>query len=161
MVDVLTSRQRSYCMSRIRGKDTAPETVVRRAAFALGYRFRLHSRDLPGTPDLVFPSRRRVIFVHGCFWHGHRCRYGRHLPKTNTDFWAAKRSANNRRDRRAKRALWAEGWKVLTIWGCQLRDDSRLRERIDRFLCPRGGYGTKSRSASGRPPGEPVKRPAS
>src|SRR5581483_5419780 len=100
MADVLTPEQRSRCMSRIRGKDTGPELVVRSMAHRMGYRFRLHSRLLPGRPDLVFPGLRKVVFVHGCFWHMHRCRFGRVTPVTNATFWMNKRSGNMRRDRK-------------------------------------------------------------
>ena len=134
MADVLTPEQRRLCMSRNRTKNTSPERAVRRLAFSMGYRFRLHHCDLPGTPDLVFVSLRRVIFVHGCFWHGHRCKYGRHLPKTNTAFWAEKRLTNRRRDIRATRQLVSNGWRILRVWECQVRDEKKFRERIAAFM---------------------------
>lgn len=115
MTDVLTPDQRSYCMSRIHGKNTKPEMIVRRLAHAMGYRFRLHRKDLPGKPDLVFPRLQKVILVHGCFWHLHRCKYGRVTPKTNSEFWQSKREATRARDKRSIRALKALGWDVLVV----------------------------------------------
>lgn len=108
--------------------------LVRKVAFALGYRYRLHRRDVPGCPDLVFVGRRKVIFVHGCFWHRHaRCALAR-MPKSRLDFWQPKLESNRKRDRRNQRALAREGWGVLTIWECQLKDVGRLKDRIRRFL---------------------------
>ena len=109
MADVHTPEQRSYNMSRIRGRDTKPELIVRSIVHQMGFRFRLHRKDLPGKPDLVLPGRGKIIFVHGCFWHMHRCRYGRVVPKTNAEFWQAKRQGNMDRDRRNRRALRADG----------------------------------------------------
>lgn len=120
-------------MSRVGAKDTGPEREVRRMAHALGYRFRICRADLPGRPDIVFPSRNKVIFVHGCFWHGHSCGKGK-LPKSNTDFWAAKIALNRARDRRSVRALRRLGWSVLVVWQCQLRNPVVLRDRIVDFL---------------------------
>jgi DNA mismatch endonuclease (patch repair protein) len=120
-------------MSRIRGKDTKPEMVVRRLVHAMGYRYRLHQKDLPGKPDLVFPCLKKVIFVHGCFWHVHNCRYGRVKPATNAEFWESKRSGNRERDARNRRHLTQLGWQALVIWECQVvRKDTA--ERIRRFL---------------------------
>ncbi len=133
MTDNLTLKQRSYTMSRVRSVDTSPELVVRRLSYALGYRHRLHRRDLPGTPDLVFPSRRKVIFVHGCFWHGHGCSRDR-TPATNRAYWNAKRRRNKARDHRDLAELCALGWKALLVWECELRDLVRLTRRIRRFL---------------------------
>jgi DNA mismatch endonuclease (patch repair protein) len=144
-MDVLTPAQRSRLMARIGPKDTAPEMAVRRAAHALGYRFRLHRRDLPGTPDLVFPSRRAVVLVHGCFWHRHGaagCRAGRASPGTRPEFWAAKFEANVRRDRRTAARLRALGWRVLVVWECHTRPSAReaMVARLARFLAgPRTG----------------------
>lgn len=134
MVDVLTKDQRSFNMSRIRGKDTKPEFVVRRLVHLLGYRFRLHRRNLPGCPDIVLPRHRKVIFVHGCFWHMHRCRYGRVQPKTNRRFWEKKRKGNVERDRKNVRALKRLGWKVLVVWECWTRDTAPLQKRVQDFL---------------------------
>jgi len=133
-MDVLTSEQRSYCMSRIRGRDTKPEIVVRKLVHALGYRFRLHRRDLPGVPDLVLPKHRKLIFVHGCFWHMHSCRYGSVVPKTNAEFWAHKRQGNVARDQRNVRQLRRDGWRVRVIWECETREPDKLLPRLARFL---------------------------
>ncbi|HUU09426.1 MAG TPA: very short patch repair endonuclease [Phycisphaerae bacterium] len=134
MADVLTDEQRRYCMSRIKGKDTKPEMVVRRLVHALGYRFRLHRRDLPGCPDLVLPRHRKVIFVHGCFWHRHRCRYGRPMPATRRQFWKKKFEGNKQRDARNRRALRRLGWDVLVVWECQTRKPDKLIDRLVAFL---------------------------
>lgn len=137
MTDPLSPAQRSALMSRIRGKDTQPELAVRRLLHAMGYRFRLHRRDLPGTPDIVLPGRRKVVFVNGCFWHGHRtCKVGR-TPKTRTEFWTQKMARNRRRDARKVRALRAAGWKVTIVWECQTRTPSTLATRLRAFLGPR------------------------
>src|SRR5688572_29685796 len=134
MADVHTPEQRSRNMAAIRGRDTKPEIVVRRIAHRLGYRFRLHRRDLPGCPDLVFPRLRKVILVHGCYWHVHACHFGRVTPKTNAQFWHTKRTANVERDKRNARALRRSGWQILTIWECQLRDENRIANQISAFL---------------------------
>ena len=124
MTDVLTPAQRQLNMSRIRGRDTRPELLLRRGLHARGLRFRLHRRDLPGCPDLVFPRFRVVIFVHGCFWHGHDCPMFK-LPATRTDFWRSKIAGNTERDRCAQAALIRENWRVLVIWECALRGPRR------------------------------------
>jgi DNA mismatch endonuclease Vsr len=135
--DVLTPEQRSRCMSRIRSRDTKPEMLVRSLVHALGYRFRLQRRDLPGRPDLVFPRLRKIIFVHGCFWHQHKCRFGRVAPATNARFWAEKRSGTVARDRRARRALAKLGWSVLVIWECETKAGlAKLTTKLARFLKP-------------------------
>lgn len=134
MTDVLTSEQRSYNMSRIRGKDTKPELIVRSTLHQLGYRFRLHRKDLPGNPDIVLPRHNTVIFVHGCYWHRHQCRFGQVVPATRTRFWLEKFSANTARDRRNRQQLIALGWHVMTIWECHTTDVSRLVERIKSAL---------------------------
>lgn len=122
MVDSLTPERRSEVMSRIRSTDTKPEMRVRRLAYALGYRYRLHRKDLPGRPDLVFPGRRKVIFVHGCFWHQHLgCPAGR-IPKSRPEFWEPKLQKNRQRDAANKRELVVAGWQVLVLWECQLKD---------------------------------------
>lgn len=135
-LDTLTVDERSERMSRVRGKNTAPELTVRRLIHGLGYRFRLHRRDLPGTPDLVFPGRRKVIFVHGCFWHRHPdpdCRLAR-MPKSRQEFWGPKLEGNRARDIRKEAALVEAGWDVMTIWECELRDAASLSNRIRTFL---------------------------
>ena len=138
MADKLTPEQRSWNMSRIRGKNTKPELLVRWLLHARGYRYRLHGRAgsirLPGSPDLVFAGRRKVIFVNGCFWHFHDCRVGQHAPKANADFWAAKRTRTRERDARQRRQLEDAGWEVLTVWECELREPSALEEQLVRFL---------------------------
>ena len=121
-------------MSRIRSRDTAPELVVRRIAHGLGYRFRLHRRDLPGSPDIVFPRYRAVILVHGCFWHRHPgCKYAS-TPKTRTQFWETKFEKNVIRDGRAEAALRKMGWRVLVVWECETKDGEALASRIEAFL---------------------------
>jgi len=134
MADVLTPEQRRRCMAAIRGKDTKPEKIVRSLAHRMGYRFRLHRKDLPGRPDLVFPCRRKVIFVHGCFWHQHPgCRFASR-PATRPEFWAKKLSGNRARDRRVQAELRRQGWKVLVVWECQTRNLLNLESRLRRFL---------------------------
>jgi DNA mismatch endonuclease (patch repair protein) len=134
VVDSLTPAERSEIMARVRSKNSRPELVVRKLVFAMGYRYRLHARTLRGCPDLVFRPRRKVIFVHGCFWHRHaNCALAR-IPKSRIDFWTTKLEGNRKRDERNRRSLAREGWKVLTIWECQLRDAGRLEARIRRFL---------------------------
>lgn len=131
-MDTLTKAERSARMALVRGKDTKPELIVRRLTHAMGYRFRLHRRDLPGAPDLVFVSRRKVVFVHGCFWHRHPgC--GR-TPKSRLGFWLPKLTENRRRDLRAQRRLRALGWRPLVVWECQLRRTGGLERRLRRFL---------------------------
>ncbi len=125
---------RSVLMRRVKGKDSAPEMSVRRVAHALGYRFRLHRRDLPGTPDLVFPRLQKVILVHGCFWHRHRGCSRTTTPKTRTGFWEAKFTQNIRRDKRVVRRLRDIGWEILIIWECQTADPAKLSRRLERFL---------------------------
>lgn len=132
-MDRITPEQRSANMSRIRGKDTKPELAVRRLAHAMGYRFRLHRRDLPGSPDLVFPGRHKIIFVHGCFWHGHGCRLS-HVSRTRTAYWAAKIKRNRSRDESTTRALRELGWNVLVIWECETKDADALERRLRNFL---------------------------
>ncbi|MEX0586259.1 MAG: very short patch repair endonuclease [Pirellulales bacterium] len=135
MADTVTKAKRSRIMAAVKSKDTAPELLVRRLVHALGYRFRLHVRSLPGTPDLVFPRLRKIINVNGCFWHMHHCPRCR-VPTARRGYWVAKMQRNAARDKRTKRALRRGGWQVLTIWECQtlrLRGD-RLREKLAGFL---------------------------
>lgn len=135
-MDVFTAEKRSNVMSRIRGRDTRPEMIVRRLAHRLGYRFRLHRRDLPGRPDLVFPSRRKVILVHGCFWHRHPgCRHAT-TPATNAAFWRSKFARNTERDRRVLQSLRTAGWDPLVVWECETRDVDRLASMIVDHLGP-------------------------
>jgi DNA mismatch endonuclease, patch repair protein len=134
VLDSLTPAERSERMSRIKGKNTKPELTVRSLIHRAGYRYRLHGKGLPGRPDLVFSKRRKVIFVHGCFWHRHDgCRLAR-LPKSRLDFWQSKLDANAERDKEVERQLSALGWKVLTIWECEVKDEVALTVRVRTFL---------------------------
>ncbi|MCY3546047.1 MAG: DNA mismatch endonuclease Vsr [Gemmatimonadetes bacterium] len=134
MTDIVDSQKRSEMMSRIRGRDTKPELIVRRIAHRLGFRFRLHRKDLPGCPDIVFPRYRAVIMVHGCFWHRHpECRYA-YTPKTRVRFWQDKFENNVVRDRRNEVALRELGWRVLVIWECEVNDLGAVEERIEAHL---------------------------
>lgn len=133
VVDSISPTMRSDIMSRVRSKDTRPELFVRRLIHGAGFRYRLHVRGLPGSPDLVFSSRKKVIFVHGCFWHSHvGCQHAR-IPKSRTDFWIAKLGANRVRDERNVHALVDAGWKVMVLWECELRSPE-LMEKIREFL---------------------------
>lgn len=134
MADVFTSEKRSEIMGRVKSKDTSVEKFVRSLLHRLGYRFRINRKDLPGCPDIVFPSRKKVIFVHGCFWHGHGCRRGARIPKTNTEYWLAKVEKNRRRDEARRNELEEMGWKVLTVWECEIADIDAVRERLITFL---------------------------
>lgn len=134
MTDHLDPDARSRLMAKIGPKNSKPEMTVRRLAHALGYRFRLHRRDLPGTPDLVFPSRRKAIFVHGCWWHRHADCKKATEPKTRSDFWRAKFDRNVARDRRVEADLKRAGWEVFTVWECQTKDVDVLRAGLTRFL---------------------------
>lgn len=134
MADVLTPEQRRYNMSRIRNRNTRPEMIVRSLVHRMGYRYRLHRKDLPGKPDLVFAGRRKIIFVHGCFFHMHMCRYGQVTPKTNAEFWKNKRLSNVERDRRNIAALESKGWRVLTVWECETKLSGELIRAIEEFL---------------------------
>ena len=136
MTDSLSVSDRSHRMGLVRGKNTKPEIVVRSIVHRAGFRYRLHVGALPGTPDLVFPGRRRVIFVHGCFWHRHQspsCRLAR-LPKSKLEFWEAKLEGNRKRDVQNTQRLRREGWKVLQIWECELKNQERVERRIRKFL---------------------------
>ncbi|MGO9546226.1 MAG: very short patch repair endonuclease [Rhodomicrobium sp.] len=138
MADKLTAAERSRNMASIRSKHMKPELTVRKAAHALGFRFRLHRKDLPGKPDLVFPKYRAVIFVHGCFWHQHaepKCLDGR-PPKSNLGYWGPKLARNKARDTASRAALEAEGWRVLVVWECETKDAAALAVKILGFLKP-------------------------
>lgn len=128
-MDTLTPELRSRLMSRIKGKDTKPEMLVRSAAHRLGLRFRLHDKRLPGRPDLVFPKHRTVIFVHGCFWHRHGCKLASN-PKSRQDYWLPKFERNTRRDAEHRAALEAAGWRVVVIWECEAKSETGLRARL-------------------------------
>jgi DNA mismatch endonuclease (patch repair protein) len=130
MTDVVDKATRSRMMSGVRGKNTRPEILLRRGLHALGFRFRLHARDIPGKPDIVFPKYRALIIVHGCFWHGHDCRYFK-LPATNTDFWKTKIDGNRERDKRILRRQRQDGWRCLLVWECAIRMALRHPEKLD------------------------------
>lgn len=133
MVDKIPPARRSANMRAIRSFDTKPELVVRKLVHRCGFRYRLHRRDLPGKPDLVFPARRAVIFVHGCFWHMHGCPSVR-VPKSNMDYWKPKLERNRKRDEESVAALEAKGWRVLTVWECETSDLTVLERKIREFL---------------------------
>jgi DNA mismatch endonuclease (patch repair protein) len=134
MADNLSTEERSRLMSRIRCKDTKPELIVRRLLHAMGYRFRLHRRDLPGRPDIILPRHGVCIFVHGCFWHLHRNCNDARIPKTKREWWQKKLEGNSARDKRHTAALRCLGWRVLTIWECQTERPEKLRCRLARLL---------------------------
>ncbi|HAD08299.1 MAG TPA: very short patch repair endonuclease [Porticoccaceae bacterium] len=134
MADTLTPRERSKRMSLIRGSDSAPEMKLRRLVHGMGYRYRLHVKELPGKPDMVFPSRHAVIFMHGCFWHRHKaCKLAR-LPKSRLDFWQPKLEENRKRDLRNQERLKKMGWRMLVVWECQIVDTQRVSNIVKEFL---------------------------
>ena len=132
MTDTVTPEQRSRVMASVRAFDTSPELVVRSMLHRMGFRFRVHRRDLPGRPDICFPKYKKVVFVHGCFWHGHRCAQGKR-PASNQDYWNKKLDLNERRDEAAIRRLRKQGWRSLIVWECQLKSP-KLQSRLRRFL---------------------------
>ena len=136
-------------MRRVRARDTTPEKTVRRLLTRLGARYRLHRKDLPGKPDIVMPGRRLVLFVHGCFWHGHDCPRGARVPKANRDYWTAKVARNRARDEAAREALTGSGWRVETLWVCVLKDEAAVGERLEELL------------ETSPPPRSPRRRPGS
>lgn len=152
MSDVFSPEKRSEVMGRVRGKNTGPELRVRKLLWRLGARYRLHRRDLPGSPDVAMPGRRLAVFVHGCFWHGHSCPRGARKPRQNADYWRAKLERNQERDAAACAALQAGGWRVETVWECELRDGPALEERLRRLLA-------SSPPGSPRPAGRRASRP--
>ena len=134
MTDVFTKEKRSWIMSCVKGRDTKPEILVRSVVHRMGYRFRVHRRDLPGNPDIVLPRHGKVIFAHGCFWHGHkRCPRSKR-PTTNKGFWNEKLDKNVKRDKRFRRKLRLMGWKELVIWQCETRKPEKLLAKLERFL---------------------------
>ncbi len=136
IMDIISPVQRSTMMARIKGKNTKPELAVRQMAHRLGYRFRLHQRNLPGSPDLVFPRLKLAAFVNGCFWHRHEnCKYA-YQPKTNVEFWTHKFMNNVLRDKKAKAKLEAMGWRVVVIWECETADPAALRRKLSAILSP-------------------------
>ena len=134
MVDIVSSEVRSRIMAQVKSKDSKPEMLVRRLLHRLGYRYRLHRTDMPGRPDLVFPSRRKVVFVNGCFWHRHTGCPKVRIPATNKDYWITKLDNNHARDKRNIESLQKSGWKVHTVWECQLRDLSSVTDILVEFL---------------------------
>ena len=133
-MDVFTEAQRHWVMSRVRQKDTEPELITRRVLHSNGYRYCLHAKSLPGSPDIVLPKYHTVVLVHGCFWHGHGCRRGLKRPKSNAVYWDAKLARNMRRDVRVERQLRRSGWHVITVWECQTKDPEKLSSRLCRIL---------------------------
>jgi DNA mismatch endonuclease (patch repair protein) len=133
MPDTRTPEQRRRIMQSVKTKDTTPEWAVRRLLHRLGYRYRLHVRELPGKPDMVFPGRKKIVFVHGCYWHGHGCKIGR-LPKSRLDYWEPKIEANKARDAARQAELEALGWSVLTVWQCETKHLAELEGRLRQFL---------------------------
>jgi len=134
MTDVYGPEKRSAVMRRVKGAGTTPELAVRRLVWRLGGRYRLNRKDLPGKPDIVLPGRRLAIFVHGCFWHGHDCARGARVPKANRDYWVAKVGRNRARDIAAREALTARGWRVETVWECELKEAAALEARARGWL---------------------------
>lgn len=132
-VDMFSAERRSEIMSRIKSTDTKPEKLVRSLVHRMGYRFRLHRKDMPGKPDLVLPRCNTVVFVHGCFWHGHTCKSG-HKPKSNKRYWNKKLDGNKERDRKNARALRRQGWKVIIVWECETANEAKLERRLRRLL---------------------------
>ncbi|MEZ2224545.1 very short patch repair endonuclease [Rhizobium sp. RCC_161_2] len=135
MADTRTPEQRRRIMQSVRQKDTGPEMAIRRALHRLGYRFRIHQKGLPGRPDIVFSARKKVIFVHGCFWHGHDCNKGR-LPKTRNEYWKPKIDANKARDERTINELRIAGWESLVVWQCEMKSVEQVLGNIVTFLGP-------------------------
>ncbi|WP_269715254.1 very short patch repair endonuclease [Caulobacter sp. NIBR2454] len=134
MTDVFDAQKRSAVMATVKGKDTKPEMRVRRLLTQLGARYRLHRKDLPGSPDVVLPGRKLAIFVHGCFWHGHDCRRGAREPKANAEYWQAKIGRNRARDTASLNALQAMNWRVETVWECEMKDEAALKRRLESLL---------------------------
>lgn len=147
MTDIVDRKRRSEMMASVRGRDTAPELAVRRIAHGMGLRFRLHRKDLPGRPDLVFPKHRLAVFVHGCFWHRHKgCRFAS-IPKSRIAFWTEKFAANVARDARQEAALRELGWRVLVIWQCETKDKASVKRKLVESI-NRGGTANEQKSSS-------------
>jgi DNA mismatch endonuclease (patch repair protein) len=128
--DVFSPEKRSEVMRRVRGRDTSPERKVRQLLTRMGLRYRLHRKDLPGSPDVVFAGRRVALFVHGCFWHGHDCARGARVPKANADYWIRKIGRNRARDAEVQQKLAAAGWRAVVVWECELKDEAGLAARL-------------------------------
>ena len=133
VMDIMSKQERSQRMSLIRSQNTTPELVVRSLIHRLGFRFRLHRRDLPGNPDVVFPSRRCVVFIDGCFWHGHECSIG-HIPYSNSEYWQEKIARTKLRDSKNRQLLRKKGWRALIVWECEIKNTEELTKRLRRFL---------------------------
>lgn len=134
MADTLTKSQRKFCMSQNKGKDTSPEISVRRLVYSLGHHYRLHRKNLPGCPDMIFPGKKKAIFINGCYWHRHNCKKGRSMPQTRKTFWQSKFKKTILRDKRNLKKLRLLGYKILVVWECQTRKPGKLVERIMAFL---------------------------
>jgi len=134
MTDVFSKKKRSWIMGRVKGRDTKPEILVRSIVHRMGYRFRIHRRELPGNPDIVLPRHRKVIFVHGCFWHGHRRCPRSERPSSNKSFWNTKLDKNVERDERLRRVLRRMGWRVFVVWECETRAPDKVLRKLGRFL---------------------------
>jgi DNA mismatch endonuclease, patch repair protein len=134
MVDVHNKEQRSFNMSQIRDKNTKPEIIVRSIVHRMGFRFGLHNKKLPGKPDIVLSCHKKIIFVHGCFWHIHNCKYGKVKPATNAEFWTNKRQGNATRDKENIKQLKKLGWRVLVVWECQIKKPEMIGNKIRKFL---------------------------
>lgn len=145
-----TEEHRSWTMSRVQSKDTAPEMTVRRLLHAMGYRYRLHGKALPGKPDIVFAGRKKAVFIHGCFWHGHDCKRGARIPSTRQEYWTAKVGRNRERDARNVESLEQAGWSVLTVWECELKGRVALAARLAEFLGGPSSFGLPPPVPSGR-----------
>lgn len=142
--DIFSPEKRSEIMRAVKGANTKPEIALRKALFAKGFRYRINVKDLPGKPDIVFPKYRAIIFVHGCFWHGHDCPRGKRIPKTNASYWRAKIRRNRKRDHEAIAALQRHGWSVKVSWECDLKDLSEEANKIAGWLVSRQKSGRKS-----------------
>ena len=160
MADTRTKEQRSRIMKSVGARDTGPELTVRRLLHRLGYRYSLHRRDLPGRPDIVFPGRRKAIFIHGCFWHGHDCGKGE-LPKSRPEYWIVKIETNQERDARVVASLKRAGWQTLTVWQCELKSLDTIERTLRKFLGPPGNGHQLSPRAAVRQRSESTKRSAS
>lgn len=134
MADVFSREKRSWLMGRVKGRDTKPEVLVRSMIHRMGFRFRLHRKDLPGKPDIVLPKYKKAVFIHGCFWHGHKGCSRAARPTSNVDFWNRKIDGNIKRDANAQKELRGMGWKILVIWQCRIRDMAALQKRLEGFL---------------------------
>lgn len=152
MSDRVPAAKRSAIMRAVKPENTGPEIALRKMLHRLGYRYKLHTRELPGKPDIAFPARRKVIFVHGCFWHGHRCRYGR-LPKTRLEYWQPKIEANRARDTRKTNELLRAGWEIAVVWQCELKDSARTLKKLTSFLGAPGAAGAPKRTKLQNPRG--------